>query len=94
MVVAISRGQVTPGQQDRLHTAVDAIVEATLQDEGCIAYAFFTDIRDKDAVICVEEWRDQNALDTHQNHDHTADFLKAASEIFEQTTETATYRPT
>lgn len=54
--------------------AIVEMVRASRAEEGCIDYAFASDLADPDTLILFERWRDQGALDAHGKSDHMAAF--------------------
>ncbi|HEX9482358.1 MAG TPA: antibiotic biosynthesis monooxygenase, partial [Solirubrobacteraceae bacterium] len=42
------------------------------QDDGCIGYRFYADLEQPDRYIFIEEWRDDEALQSHFTRPHTA----------------------
>ncbi|MEU6559380.1 putative quinol monooxygenase [Nocardia nova] len=62
--------RVIPGSEDRLRTALEAIVEPSLAEPGCLSYQPFTNPNDPAHMVVVEEWQDADALETHFKTDH------------------------
>ena len=54
--------------------AIVEMVRASRAEDGCIDYAFASDLADPDTLIQFERWRDQAALDAHGKSDHMAAF--------------------
>ena len=54
--------------------AIAEMVRASRAEDGCIDYAFASDLADPDTLILFERWRDQAALDAHGKSDHMAAF--------------------
>ncbi|MCK7621787.1 antibiotic biosynthesis monooxygenase [Streptomyces sp. RS10V-4] len=54
-----------PGRHDRLRTALEALIEPTLDEPGCLAYRIYTDPNDPARMVAVERWEDRQALDAH-----------------------------
>ena len=54
--------------------AIVEMVRASRAEDGCIDYAFVSDLADPDTLILFERWRDQAALDAHGKSDHMAAF--------------------
>ena len=52
--------------------AIVEMVRASRAEDGCIDYAFASDLADPDTLILFERWRDQAALDAHGKSDHMA----------------------
>ena len=58
---------ITVSQENRKEvlSAAKCLTEASLKQDGCVAYDIFESAtRPKDLLIC-ETWRDQTALDAH-----------------------------
>lgn len=70
----IIAGSITtePGSRDEFLGAVAPMVEATLDEPGCIEYAFTPDPRDDDRILLYELWTGQDALDAHFDSEHMA----------------------
>lgn len=54
--------------------AIVEMVRTSRAEDGCIDYAFASDLADPDTLILFERWRDQAALDAHGKSDHMAAF--------------------
>lgn len=53
---------------DRYGTVLDAarsLTEASLLQDGCVAYDVFTSATRPDVLLICETWRDRTALDAH-----------------------------
>ena len=74
MLLITGSARPAPGARDRLIAAVREVSEATQSDPGCLLYPFAASL-DDDAIVSVELWRDQAALDAHMGHEHTRRFL-------------------
>ncbi|GAB4587382.1 putative quinol monooxygenase [Nocardia sp. IFM 10818] len=53
------------GQEDRLRTALEAMIEPSLAEPGCRVYQPFTNPNDPSHMVLVEEWTGAAALDEH-----------------------------
>ncbi|WP_330253866.1 antibiotic biosynthesis monooxygenase [Nocardia sp. NBC_00565] len=53
------------GQEDRLRTALEAMIEPSLAEPGCLIYQPYTDPNDPSRMVLVEEWTGPDALDEH-----------------------------
>jgi quinol monooxygenase YgiN len=61
----VAEFRAATGQEDRLRTALEAMIEPTLAEAGCLGYQPYTDPNDAARMILVEEWTNQAALDEH-----------------------------
>ncbi len=71
----IAELRATAEQADRLRTALEAMIEPSLAEPGCLSYQPFTDPNDPAHMVVVEEWADAEALEKHFATEH---FIHAA----------------
>lgn len=69
--------RLAPGEITRLRDAAIIMRQATLQEPGCLAYAFSVDIEDAQCLRISERWQDQAALEAHFATPHMAQFNAA-----------------
>lgn len=46
------------------------LIEKTKQEQGCIAYDLYHDLKNKGHFVFIEEWIDRAALDAHVQSEH------------------------
>lgn len=61
--------------------ALEAMITASREEEGCIEYAYSQDILDPSILRIVEKWVDDAALAYHFQTPHMAAFQKALAEL-------------
>ncbi|MFD1544707.1 putative quinol monooxygenase [Nonomuraea guangzhouensis] len=59
-----------PGQEDRLRTALEAMIEPSLDEPGCLAYCIYTDPNRPASMVAIEEWTGPQALAEHYSSPH------------------------
>lgn len=64
-----------------LQAAAGRMVAATLQEPGCIRYAFAQDLLDRNLIHISEAWHDKAALDAHFETPHMVEWREALSAI-------------
>lgn len=57
--------QVSEENRNEVLQAARRLTEASLKQEGCIAYDIFESATRRDVLMFCETWRDQQALDAH-----------------------------
>lgn len=57
--------KVAAGKRETVLEAAKSLTEASLAQDGCIAYDIFTSATRPDVMMICETWRDQAALDAH-----------------------------
>jgi len=76
MIVIQGEIRFPAGAFDGYRAAMQTMVAATNQEDGCILYAFSQDVSDGDLMRISEVWRDGDALAAHSKSAHMADFNK------------------
>ncbi|PZT72791.1 MULTISPECIES: putative quinol monooxygenase [unclassified Streptomyces] len=69
-----------PGQEDRLRTALEAMIEPSLDEPGCLAYRPYADPNDGARMVIVEQWTSPQALAEHFTTPH----FHHASEVLDR----------
>lgn len=69
-LVIIASFQARAGCRERLMTELQAMIEPSLAEPGCLGYQPYVDPLNPDGMIIVEEWVDQAALDHHFTTPH------------------------
>ncbi|GAA4642750.1 putative quinol monooxygenase [Pontixanthobacter gangjinensis] len=54
--------------------AMQEMIEASLEEDGCAAYAYSEDVIEPGLIHVTEAWRDREALDAHFASDHLAEW--------------------
>lgn len=67
-----------PEAADAIREALKALVAATLEEEGCLAYDLFESGSAPGTFVTVERWTDSAALDAHMAMPHVAAAFAAA----------------
>lgn len=74
-------------EDDKYEVVLDAarnLTEASLLQDGCVAYDIFTSATRPDILMICETWRDQAALDAHSasaEFDRYVGIMKANAEM-------------
>ncbi len=72
--------QAKPGQLDRLRDELVAMVTPSEAEAGCRGYRPLVDPSRPDAMVCLEEWDDEAALQFHFSTPH----FGHVAEVFEE----------
>ena len=70
MIVVTGVFELDPQHVARLKEAAGIMAQATRQEDGCQAYAFWQDIEKPTRFRVYEEWDSQDALDAHFETEH------------------------
>ena len=77
MIVVSGVVEIDPEDRDTALEAASRMAQASRQEEGCHAYAFYVDVEDPGRIRVFEEWESQEALDAHFQTEHMAEFRRA-----------------
>lgn len=77
MIVIAGNAPIDPSKREQAKIAMKTMMDATLQEDGCITYQFLFNPWNDAEVRIFEEWETQDALDAHFQTDHMAEFRKA-----------------
>ncbi len=64
-VIVVAECLAAPGREDRLRTALEAMIEPSLEEPGCLAYQPYADPNRPARMVVVEEWATADDLDEH-----------------------------
>ncbi len=73
--------KLATGEFDKVADQAQAMVKATLEEEGCLHYSFSRDIADPDLIRISERWASQEALAAHSASAHMAAFNQAMGSV-------------
>lgn len=65
-------------EDDKYEVVIDAarrLTEASLLQDGCVAYDVFTSATRPDVLMICETWRDKSALDAHSASPEFAEYV-------------------
>jgi len=69
-LVVVAEAVARLGYEDRLRTTLEAMIEPSLEEPGCIGYRLYVDPNDPVRMVVIEEWADGGALATHADTVH------------------------
>lgn len=81
MIVITGTVRIAPGALDRARAAMETMIKASREEEGCIAYSYGVDVLDPDLIHISEKWESREALTDHFNSPHMAEWRKTISEV-------------
>ena len=90
-VVAVITAQA--GKEKELSVALQALVEPTRKEDGCIRYELMQNKQSPEQFIFVEEWKDDEALDKHLMSPHVSEALRSAASLLAKAPEINRCKP-
>ena len=64
-IICLSQMTAKEGKEELLRLALQALIEPTLQEKGCLAYELWEDLTNNRAFIIYERFQNKEALDRH-----------------------------
>ena len=77
MIIVTGQVKFADGEIQRLSSAFRTNIQATRAEPGCARYAYGVDVADPTLLHVVEEWSDEEAVNTHMNTPHMAELMTA-----------------
>ena len=71
--------KVLPEKQKEVLLTLLALIKQPKKEEGCLSYAIFSDIEDKNVFNLISEWDTQQNLDQHKRSDRYSILLGTKS---------------
>lgn len=72
---------IKPESADEARAALQTLVAATREEEGCVSYELFESAAEPGLFFTVEAWRGQADLDAHMGTDHIAAAFEVAGPL-------------
>lgn len=79
MIVLHGCMRVATGKREETLTALEALVEASRAESGCVAFSASLDIVDDHLLRVVEAFADEEAWIAHSKTEHVTEWQTAAS---------------
>ncbi|WP_433710179.1 putative quinol monooxygenase [Nocardia sp. CA-084685] len=77
----VAEFRAIPGMEDRLRAALEEIAAPSAAEPGCVSYRMYVNPNDPTRWVAVEEWADDEALETHLTTPHFVRAAKALEEL-------------
>lgn len=77
MITATIRLKVAESKKGEIVSLLRPLIEPTRVETGCVSCGLYKDLHNQDAIIWLEEWFDQDALEQHLRSPHYKKILAA-----------------
>jgi quinol monooxygenase YgiN len=81
MIVVTGRMRVAPQDSERFIEVATEMCARSREDDGCSAYRVYADLEQENCFVIVEQWADEQALQSHFTQPHTGAFLAALAPL-------------
>ena len=72
MIVVTGRVRIAPENRERFAEVATEMCSRSREEDGCRGYRVYADLEQDDRYVFVEEWADDEALQSHFAEPHTA----------------------
>jgi len=76
VIVVTGRVQVPAERRERFVEIATEMCRRSRAESGCHGYRVYADLEQPDRYVFIEEWADDQALQTHFGQAHTGAFLR------------------
>lgn len=81
MIYVSATFRIKPGTLEAFVEAAYVLIDAARRQPGCAYYDLHASVTDPDRVVCLEQWSDRAALDTHLASPPTLAFAEAIAPL-------------
>ncbi|GAE25157.1 hypothetical protein JCM9140_1134 [Halalkalibacter wakoensis JCM 9140] len=82
MIVIHAYFDIKPEKRERFLEQIQPLIKSSKAEEGNITYHLYEDTKIPTKFIMVEEWKDEAAVEFHNNTDEFIHFGSISSEFF------------
>lgn len=87
MIKVVAKSRAKADKLEKYIELAKEMVEKTVKEEGCIKYELFQDTQNPNAMIIIEEWESEEALDRHMASEHFRRIVPQLNELREKGSE-------
>lgn len=81
MIIIHAGLKVNPERREQFLAEVKELLAATHAEEGNLSYELYENAGEENAFIMVEQWRDADAVSSHNASPHFTEFAAKAGEF-------------
>jgi quinol monooxygenase YgiN len=81
MIVLTGTVRIPVDKLDQARPLMQAVIEATRREDGCLSYSFGEDVLDPGLIVIAEAWRDEACLGAHIGSAHFAAWREAGAAL-------------
>lgn len=85
MIAIVARFKIDKEKESTFLTIINQLITASSAEEGCIEYILHKDVKDALSYCLIEKWKDQPAVDSHNNTPHFTSAVPKLKELAEIT---------
>lgn len=70
MISIVAKFTINEGEESKFLKLINELITASNAEEGCVEYALQKHIEKLSTYCLIEKWKDQKAVDIHNNTPH------------------------
>ncbi|HBJ1647069.1 putative quinol monooxygenase [Clostridium botulinum] len=91
MIIIVAKSIIKKDKIEKFKLLAEKLIEESKKEEGCISYKLFNDINNKTIYTFIEQWKNKNAIDIHNNSKHFKSIVPKLQELQEKDSEVNLY---
>lgn len=84
MIIIVAKSVIKEGKTEEFKALVKELIEESRKELGCISYNLNEDINNKNVLTFIEEWKDKESIELHNNSTHFTTIVPKLGELREQ----------
>jgi len=81
MITIIAKSVIKNGMKENFRQIARELIIKSREEEGCISYDLFEDMDNEDNLVFIEKWKDQNAIQLHNESKHFRDIIPRLAKL-------------
>ena len=70
MITIIAKSIIKEGSKEYFKKNAKELINESRKEEGCISYNLYEDLKNKEIMVFLEEWKDEKSIEMHKNSEH------------------------
>lgn len=92
MITIVAKSVIKNGMKENFRQLAKELMIKSLEEEGCISYNLFEDMENENILVFIEEWKNQNAIQLHNESKHFKDIIPRLAKLRKGNPEIKHYR--
>lgn len=86
MITIVAKCIIKKDKVEEFKKLAEELVKESKKEAGCISYDLFEDIKKPNVLTFIEEWKDMDAIEEHNNTAHFTSIVPKFDELREDST--------
>lgn len=81
MIIVTAKITAKPGERNAIVSKAKDLIKSSRSESGCISYNLYASTENDGVLVMLEQWKDQDVLDSHLETEHFKAFGRAIEDI-------------